>query len=260
MKIRYAIASALLLAVIPLQPTKAHNVWCHCNFKSEKDTITFFHLAGEVYASHAKAVKMWHDSNTPLETGVLTEFEYKLDSTKAIRPDYFRENMRLLQALQTQLGVLDGNLANVIAFLEKNPALPVFDQSLSKIMLETSDLRRLDARVARYGEIGSRRKARPQGPPLRTVLDIYRAQRNDLGLLRGKLDEVIAAARDAIPLAEKGQFAQVMLSGRNGFGDKMPQFTDWFSAYDRFYVQSCMSTIAATMQIYPKGFEWLKKR
>ena len=29
--------------------------------------------------------------------------------------------------------------------------------------------------------------------------------------------------------------------------------------YDRFYVQSCMTTIAATMQIYPKGFEWLKK-
>jgi hypothetical protein len=80
-----------------------------------------------------------------------------------------------------------------------------------------------------------------------------------LKLLRGKLDEVITAARDAIPLAEKGQFAQVMLSGRNGFGDKMPQFTDWFSAYDRFYVQSCMTTIAATMQIYPKGFEWLKK-
>jgi hypothetical protein len=49
-----------------------------------------------------------------------------------------------------------------------------------------------------------------------------------------------------------------MLSGRNAFGDKMPQFTDMISGYDRLYVQTCMATIAATMQVYPKGFEWLK--
>jgi hypothetical protein len=58
-------------------------------------------------------------------------------------------------------------------------------------------------------------------------------------------------------LAEKGEFAQVMLSGRNAFGDKMPQFTDMISAFERLYTRTCMATIATTMQIYPKGFEWL---
>ena len=87
---------------------------------------------------------------------------------------------------------------------------------------------------------------------------IIRAQRDDLKILKSKMDEVLAGLRDAIPLAEKAEFAAVMLSGRNSFGDKMPQFTDMISAFDRLYVRTCTSTIAATMQVYPRGFEWVR--
>jgi hypothetical protein len=31
------------------------------------------------------------------------------------------------------------------------------------------------------------------------------------------------------------------------------------SAYERFYIRACMATIAATMQSYPAGFDWLPK-
>lgn len=237
----------------------AHNVWCHCNFKDPKDTLAFFHLAGDVYTNHANAVRMWHDSNVPLENGVLAEFEAKLDSSKPLRPDLFRENLQKLEHLNGQLGELESRLVKVISFLQTKTASPGFNESLSKVLLSTNDLVRLSNVGSRYSEVGGKQKRKGGTSNIRSVLDIYVAQKEDLTMLRNKLEEVIAGARDAIPLAEKGEFAQVMLSGRNAFGDKMPQFTDWFSSYDRFYVQSCMATISVTMQIYPKGFEWLRK-
>ena len=240
-------------------PATAHNVWCHCTFADPRDTLIFFHLAGEVYTSHAKAVRLWHDSNVPLENGVLAEFENRLDKTKELQPQLFRENMRKLQQLDTQLGDLDGRLGKVIEFLASHKATPGFNETLAKVLASTPDIRRLSAVGTRYSEVGGRAPKPAAADTLDSVLAIYRAQQADLKLLRAKLAEVVAGARDAIPLAEKGEFAQVMLSGRNAFGDKMPQFTDWFSAYDRFYVQTCMATIAVTMQVYPKGFEWLRR-
>lgn len=250
-------ASALALGTVT--PAFAHNVWCHCNFQSAKDTLDFFHLAGDVYTSHANSIKLWHESNVPLENGVLAEFEAKVDPAKPLKPELFRENMQKLQQLDTQLGELDARLGKVIDFLKSKRASPGFNEALAKVTSNTRDIRRLSAVGSRYAEVGGKSKAETAAPKLNSVLAIYVAQREDLAMLRKKLNEVIDGARDAIPLAEKGDFAKVMLSGRNAFGDKMPQFTDWFSAYDRFYVQSCMATIAVTMQIYPKGFEWLGK-
>lgn len=93
-----------------------------------------------------------------------------------------------------------------------------------------------------------------------SIADILQAWKNDLGVMEKTLDEVITAMKDAMPLAEKGQFAAVMLSGRNAFGDKMPQFTNMFSAYQRLYVTAVLATITTTMQVYPKRFEWLTSK
>lgn len=108
----------------------------------------------------------------------------------------------------------------------------------------------------RYADLAGK-EARPQ--PIVGIVGVVDAQLADLAILRGVLSQVVSGLRDAMPLAEKGEFARVMLSGRNAFGDKMPQLTDMVSAFDRLYVQTCMATISATMQVYPKGFEWLAK-
>jgi hypothetical protein len=256
-------AAACLVALVATfgtsKPASAHNVWCHCNFSDPRETLEFFHLAGEVYTAHAQAIRLWHDSNVPLETGVLVEFEHKADRSKPLKPELFRDHLGQLQKLEAQLLALDKTLGAVIDFLGKHDAIPEFDAMLLRVTSSTPDIKRLSSLGTRYAEVAGARQAAKEPQSLGTVLAIYKAQREDLGMLRAKLAEVVAGARDAVPLAEKGEFAQVMLSGRNAFGDKMPQFTDWFSAYDRFYVQSCMATIAVTMQIYPKGFEWLTR-
>jgi hypothetical protein len=234
----------------------AHNVWCHCSFTDPKDTLEFFHKAGEVYEILSKkVVTKWHQANAPLEAGVLAEFEHKQDNSKPLRPELFRETMKGLMELSAHLAELDAKLNDLGQFVSSRKVTPVFDLTLARMLKEDRPIERLSTSGVRYAEVAG--IASNQG-----VVDgmggIIRAQRQDLGLLRNKLDEVVSGLRDAIPLAEKGEFAPVMLSGRNSFGDRMPQFTDMISAFERLYVRTCMTTIAATMQIYPQGFEWLK--
>ena len=93
----------------------------------------------------------------------------------------------------------------------------------------------------------------PKGNKLTTLKFFYKA-----GEVYEALSDAMRTWHTANSPLEKGEFAKVMLSGRNAFGDKMPQLTDMISCYERMYVQTCMSTISATMQVYPKGFEWLK--
>lgn len=117
---------------------------------------------------------------------------------------------------------------------------------------------RLTTSGVRFSDIAAGAPDKPLA--IRSGHDILVAQRDDLRILRQKLVEVIDAYRNAMPLTEKGEFVRVMLSGRNAFGSKMPQFTEMMSAYDRFIVRSCMTTIDATMQVYPVGWEWLQPR
>jgi len=87
--------------------------------------------------------------------------------------------------------------------------------------------------------------------------DILVSQLADISVLIQKGTAAVDALRSAIPLAERSEFVPVMLSGRNAFGDIMPQFTDMMSVFDRAYIRACMATISATMQSYPAGWEWL---
>jgi hypothetical protein len=49
----------------------------------------------------------------------------------------------------------------------------------------------------------------------------------------------------------------MMLSGRQGFADKIQQSVQLLGVFNRFYTTGCMASIAATMQVYPKGLQWL---
>lgn len=237
-------------------PSHAHNVWCHCSFSDPRDTVEFFHKAGAVYEALSKKVVLkWHQANSPLEQGVLAEFEQKLDNKKALQPDLFRQTLARLTELRSGLDELASALADMGQFVATHEVTPIFDLTVVRLLNEDRPIERLSETGVRYAEVSG--ITGNQGA-MEGIAGIIRAQQQDLRILKDKLSEVIVGLRDAIPLAENGQFAAVMLSGRNSFGDKMPQFTDMIHAYDRLYVRTCMSTIAATMQIYPRGFEWVK--
>jgi hypothetical protein len=247
---------AVVVGVVLLLQTGAgaHNVWCHCPKKDPPKTLEFFHKAGEVYEALSDALFMWHAANSPLEKGVLAEFERVINKTP-LKPYHYQETLHALSALKVKTEVLQVKLQELRKLAADGTTTPEFDAALTKILAESRNIGRLSTTGVRYADVAGK-EARVE--PIVGIVGVIDAQSADLKILRGALDEVLAGLRDALPLAEKGEFAKVMLSGRNAFGDKMPQLTDMVSAFDRLYVQTCMATISATMQVYPKGFEWLK--
>lgn len=142
---------------------------------------------------------------------------------------------------------------------KKGISVKAFDDALENILAEFGPLEIPGRKGARYALTAGGEKIKHR-PDLKTISDILSLQIKSMHVLKRKSEVAIDAMRSAIPLAEKEKFVPVMLSGRNAFGDIMPQFVDLFSAFDRLYVKTCLATISATMQVYPEGWEWLSKR
>ncbi len=199
--------------------------------------------------------QIWHRANAQLEVGILAEFKNRLDPNISIQPQAFHDTLGDLRQLNMAMErYLDevGALEKLNSACKKQANLVA---ALTGILKESRPLQRLSLRGVRYADSGGLKTE--QSAPILNQAGILAAWRTDAKILQQVLGEVITDLRNAIPLAEKGEFASMMLSGRRGFGDKMPQFTDMFSAYERLYVRTVMATIAATMQVYPKGYEWL---
>jgi hypothetical protein len=193
----------------------------------------------------------WYRGNIALEDGILAEFDRKPAPAK------FRAAAKEYEVSLAGLGKLASRLEEQVKTEASAPKVPAFEQALSKVLAEAGTFERLDLHRARYANAGGSDK-QPRSKQLTSLHDILVAQLEDVNALRPKLKQVIDGLRSATALADKSQFVPVMLSGRNAFADTMPQYSDLLSAFQRFSVRSCMTTIDATMQIYPQGVEWLK--
>ena len=200
-------------------------------------------------------VRTWHEANELLETGVIAELQNKIDQTRPLNPEGFKKTHEHLKKLRTAMLEYDKQIVALQKLNASCAKQKVIEDALAGILKEARPLPRLGKTGVRHADAGGLAAKRVE--PIRTLDQMLVAFRTDLKILMNSLGEVQEGLRDSLPLAEKGEFAAVMLSGRHGFGDKMPQLTNMFSAYERFYVLSVQATISATMQVYPKGYEWL---
>ena len=247
-------ASVLLLTTNGVQ---AHNVWAHGNYTDPLTTVEFYRQSGHVYKSRSKMVQTWQEANSHLEDGVMAEFETKVNKDAKLQPQEFRLALKGYGKLRQAMKDFDEAISQLQAVDKKGEKTKLHKETLERVLAEGRPMPRLSRTGVRYSDAAGVTVGKVS--PLRDTTDILAAWRIDLQILVSTLDEVIDGLRDAIPLAEKGEFAAVMLSGRNAFGDKMPQLTEMFSAYHRFYVRTVMATIITTMQVYPAGYEWLSK-
>ncbi|MFZ1766528.1 MAG: hypothetical protein WAT68_07740 [Candidatus Nitrotoga sp.] len=236
----------------------AHNVWAHGNFTDPNVTVDFYHKAGEVYKTRSKMIETWQEANSHLENGVISEFETKINPKKSLNPDEFKSALNGYIKLRGIILKFDEAIEHLQEVDNKGTKVKIHEETLSKILSEARPMPRLSRTGVRYSDAAGTKGIGIDS--ITNTTEILAAWRTDLKILVITLDEVIVGLRDALPLADKGDFASVMLSGRNAFGDKMPQFTEMFSAYQRFYVQTVMATITTTMQVYPAGYEWLNKK
>ncbi len=254
---KHLTATAMTLAVILLVPgsANAHNVWAHGNYTDPLLTVEFYRQSGLVYKSRSNMVEVWQKANSYLEDGIMAEFESKVNAQAEIQPELFREALEGYKMLRKAMAEFDESIRLLQEIDSRGEKTKLHQQTLEKVLAEGRPIPRLARTGVRYSDAAGVTQGKVS--PLRGTTDIIVAWREDLKVLSETLDEVIDGLRDALPLAEKGEFGAVMLSGRNAFGDKMPQFTEMFSAYHRFYVRTVMATIVTTMQVYPAGYEWL---
>lgn len=154
------------------------------------------------------------------------------------------------------MGTLDERFKELISIHESGKLVPEFERSLNQVLAEHAAIERVSLQ-SRYGNV-----ARGQPPPMtspgKDLGELMRNQREDLAVLRRQMKDTIEAYRAVLPVADKGEFAALMLSGRAGFADKIQQSVDMVGVFQKSYTRGCMTTIAATMHAYPAGLQWLK--
>jgi hypothetical protein len=252
------ITSLLILFSSPVgfsAPAWSHQVWAHGTCVNPADTVEFFHKSREIYAALTRLEQIWQESSFSLENGILAEFDSKLDKTKGLQVDQYRTALSGYVQMRASMENLDGAIQGLSAVNAKCERIDIFDKTLDRNLSEAGNFLRLSRTGVRFADAAG--VPAEKISPMHSIDDILYAWRSDLTILETTLDQVIAAMKDAMPLAERGEFAAVMLSGRNAFGEKMPQFTDMFSAYQRLYVTAVLATITTTMQVYPNGYQWL---
>jgi hypothetical protein len=182
---------------------------------------------------------------------VLAELEGKPN------PKLFREALAQFTLASQQMGELDRLMGELIEIHHQGKPDPTFAEALGKILADARGFERVSLAGRRYANVAQDTTAAPPRNP-RDLAEIMAMQQADLRVLKKQLDGTIGAFRAVIPLADRHEFAALILSGRQGFGDKIQQSVDLLGTFGRFYTRSCMTTIDATMQAYPAGLTWLR--
>jgi hypothetical protein len=211
----------------------------------------------DVYGHLFKMRQARQTANNHLEEGVIAELLHGTDASKSLKPQAFRLALQDLRSLKQTMGEFDLSVAALQKAHAACGKAAIGAETIRKLLAEEPALPRVTARGARYSDAAGVGSDMPR--PVTSLDEILQALRDDLKVMDKVLDEAMAGLRDALPLADKGEFTRVMLSGRQAFGDKMPQFTQMFAAYENFYTRTVGVTVTATMQLYPKGYEWVSR-
>jgi hypothetical protein len=191
-------------------------------------------------------------SGDELEKGVLSE----LHGNKA--PRNFSESLKWYEATLVQADALAARLSELRAIGKKSTLLPEFEAALSKVLADHPPIERVSRTMARYSNLGQGRQVDRHLDKFGQNLDeVLASIQQDLNLVRDNLRETIKEFRNVSEVARDGGLAALILSGRASFPELVMQGEDMMTAFIRFYGLACMTTIVATMQVYPKGLEFL---
>lgn len=191
-------------------------------------------------------------SGDELERGVLSELKGKANE-KSFRASLRWYEKTLIEADQVAL-----RLDELLALAKNSKQNPEFEAALSKILIDHPEVERVSLKGSRYSNLGEGRiVGRHTGPIGKDLVGVLEGLRIDLDLVRENLRATIREFKNVLPTARSGGMAALILSGRASFPELVMQGEDIMSIFVRYYGQACMTTIAATMLVYPKGLEGL---
>jgi len=194
------------------------------------------------------------EAGRKLERGVLADMKGE-SSSKLLR-----ESLELLRESRAAMDKLTEQFQKLRQINRDNRVIPEYEAALRRILRNHPPVERVSLRDARFANVARGTLREGNKKPVGSNLDeILGNIIQDLEIVKTQLDQTINAFRQVLPVAEQGGFAAMVLSGRAALPEKVLQSADMILVFAQFYNRACMTTIAADMQVYPKGLEWLKK-
>lgn len=200
-------------------------------------------------------VKARFEAGYSLERGVLADMKGEPSAP------VIKEALQKLQDSRTAMDALTVKLERLREIGRTNPLIPEYVAALDRITKSHPPIERISFSESRFANVarGTLRGKKHEGPIGSNLDEILRSLLEDLAILKKQSDQTIEALRDVIPTAEQGGFAAMVLSGRAPLPEKVLQSADMTLTFAQFFNRACAATIAADMEAYPKGLEWLKK-
>lgn len=151
-------------------------------------------------------------------------------------------------------------IGKLIEIERENKAIPEHDTALDRILRAHPPIERVSLTNTRFANIGTGNGVAinygPIGANFRQLLENLQG---DLKILQVVTDRTIDAFGPVLHMARKGGFASIVLSGRAPLPERVMHSVDQTMVYVQFHNRACMTAIAADMQVYPKGLEWITK-
>ena len=253
MKHKFCLTTAFVAIIGIGSPAQSHEYACHRAYIGKEATIGFyeksFHSAELL---HTKVLGERMEAGRFLEVGVLQDIKGE-HSEEALRASF-----KHLQLSRKYMDELHAVLGQMIEHEAKNKPLPEHKIALQRILANQPPIERVSMSNNRFANIsGAHGVAVNYGPIGKDFPELLKNLRSDLEILIKQHDGLLEAFRAALPVANSGGFAAMVLSGRAPLPEKVMHTADQIIVYTQFYDRACMSSIAADMQVYPKGFEWL---
>lgn len=230
-----------LLAAVAAAPAAGQGVACRAISSDRTVTLQLARQgqeAARVFLGRLQpSVVLLHDQ---LERGLLAELEGRAE------PSLLRDALQTLRQIDTDAGALDQALAGLERIHKQDRPVPVFERTLHKLLGE----RRL----------GPGRGLRRAGEEPTGIADILRMQRADLAAVRKAYAALEEAVRTAVPLAERRRLAAEGFAGRAPLLPVAQEALERWEAFRAFSIETCRTTAAAAVQIYPAGQQWLEEQ
>ena len=201
---------------------------------------------------YLQVVQHRFEAGRSLENGVLADMKGEPSAST------LHEALKQLEASRAAMDALAAKLRRLREIEQKNPLIPEYTAALERILKDRPPIERVSLVDSRFANV-ARGKKQHQASIGSNLDEILRNLDEDLSILKEQSDQTIQSFRDVLPTAEQGGFAAMVLSGRAPLPDKILQSADLTLTFAQFFNRACAATIAADMETYPKGLEWLKK-
>lgn len=192
------------------------------------------------------------EAGRDLESGVLADMQNKPSAA------VLKGALKQLQDSRAAMDELGAKLTSLREIAKKYPLEPAYVAALDKILKDHPPVERISLTESRFANV-ARGKKQHEAPIGSNLDELLQNLSEDLSILKDQSDQTIQAFRDVLPMAEQGGFAAMVLSGRAPLPDKVLQSADMTLTFAQYFNRACAATIAADMETYPKGLEWLKK-